>query len=410
MKLLDSFLVALTALRANLLRSMLTTLGIIIGVASVIVLVAVGAGARGEVDKRINALGTHMLAVQSGASRAGGRSAGTGTDVPLAESDVKAILEKVPGVVSASGLLSGSGPVVRGAANWTTTIGGVHAEYTSVRDWAIAAGRDLTPADVRGAAKVALIGQTLARELFPGEDPVGAVIRVKNVPVEIVGLLAPKGQAAMGRDQDDIILLPMTTARGRLVGKSQVQPDQVGQIFVKFDPATDIKEAEEELDQLLRQRRRVPPGAEPNFSVRNMAEFLKARTEVLSTLTYLLAATSVISLVVGGIGIMNIMLVSVTERTREIGLRMAVGARRGDVMLQFLVEAVTLSLLGGVIGVCLGAAGAAATAFIAEWPVMISSNVVVLALGAAACTGIFFGFLPARRAAGLNPIDALRSE
>ncbi len=410
MTLLDSLRVALTALGANLLRSVLTTLGIVIGVASVIILVAVGQGASSEVERQIAALGTNMLVVGSGANRMGGRSSGAGTDVPLSEADFAAIRDKVAGVIGISGQLNGSGPVVRGAANWTTQFSGVHADYTAVRDWMIESGRDLTPNDVRAAAKVALIGQTVARELFPGEDPVGAIIRVKNVPFEVVGVLAAKGQTAMGRDQDDVVLLPITTARGRVVGKSQVQNDQIGSLFVKFDPSVNLADAQEEIETLMRERRRVRPGAEDSFSVRNLAEFMRTRSEVLTTLSYLLGATSVISLVVGGIGIMNIMLVSVTERTREIGLRMAVGARRRDILLQFLVEAVTLCLFGGIIGVAAGLFASAAIAYGADWPVYVAPSILALAMSAAAATGIVFGFFPARRAAWLNPIEALRSE
>ena len=406
----ESISVAVVALRANLLRSILTTLGIIIGVASVIILVAVGTGASSEVDRQINALGTNMLVVYSGSSRVGGRASGAGTDIPLSEGDMAAIHDKVLGVTAISGQLSGSGPVVRGSANWTTSLSGVHADYTLVRDWQLASGREITASDVRSSAKVALIGQTVAKQLFPGEDAVGATIRVKNVPFQVIGVLAAKGQSSFGRDQDDIVLLPMTTARGRIVGKSQVQTDQVGQIYAKIDPEVDLKEAQEEIENLMRQRRRVQVGAEDNFSVRNLAEFMKARTEVLSTLSYLLAATSAISLIVGGIGIMNIMLVSVTERTREIGLRMAVGARRQDIMTQFLVEAVTLCMVGGLLGILIGVAAATGIAFSANWPVLINPSVMALAMAAAAATGIVFGFFPARRAAGLNPIDALRSE
>lgn len=411
MNLLDLMAVAFAALRSNILRSILTTLGIIIGVASVIILVAVGSGASSEVDRQINSLGTNMLVVASGSSRGmGGRSGGAGTDLPLAEDDLAAIREKVQGVAHISGQLNGSGPVVRGSQNWTTSLSGVHADYTEVRDWAVESGRAFNANDIRASAKYALIGQTVVKQLFQGEDPVGQSIRVKNVPFQVIGVLAAKGQSSFGRDQDDIVLLPMTTARGRIVGKSQVQNDQVGQIYVKFDSQTDLKDAQEDLERLMRQRRRVQPGGEDNFSVRNLAEFMKARTEVLTTLSYLLGATSAISLIVGGIGIMNIMLVSVTERTREIGLRMAVGGRRRDIMLQFLVEAVVLCLVGGLIGVALGVSAAAVIALIANWPVLISPSVMLLAMGAAAATGIFFGFFPARRAAMLNPIDALRSE
>lgn len=410
MTLLDSLAIAWTALRSNLLRSILTTLGIVIGVASVIILVAVGSGARSEVEKQIASLGSNMLVVFSGSSRVMGRAAGAGTELPLSESDMAAIRDKVSGVASISGQLNGSGPVVNGNANWTTTISGIHADYARVRDWAIVSGRDFTPQDLRSTAKVALLGQTVIKQLFQGEDPVGATIRVKNAPFVVVGVLATKGPSSFGRDQDDLIMMPMTTARGYIVGKSQVQTDQVGQLYIKFDNATDLKDATEDIEALLRQRRRIQPGAEDDFNVRNLAEFMKARTEVLSTMTYLLAATSAISLIVGGIGIMNIMLVSVTERTREIGLRMAVGGRQRDIMRQFLVEAVTLCLLGGLIGTALGAAAAAIIANAAQWPVLIAPSVIALALGAAAATGIIFGYFPARRAAGLNPIEALRSE
>jgi putative ABC transport system permease protein len=410
MSLRDCFNVALAALRANLLRSILTTLGIVIGVASVIILVAVGTGASSEVERQIAALGTNMLVVGSGASRMGGRSSGAGTEMPLAEDDLAAIRDKVAGVVAISGQLNGSGPVVRGAANWTTSLSGVHADYTVVRDWPVESGRPLTPTDIRSSSKVALVGQTVAKELFPGEDPVGATIRIKNVPFQVVGVLTSKGQSGIGRDQDDVVLLPITTARGRVVGKSQVQNDQIGNVYVKFDPEVDLAEAQAEIEALMRQRRHVRPGTEDTFSVRNLAEFMKARTEVLSTLSYLLAATSVISLVVGGIGIMNIMLVSVTERTREIGLRMAVGGRRKDILLQFLVEAVALCLLGGLIGVSIGVVASTIIAYSADWPVLVGPGVLAMAMAAAAGTGIFFGFFPARRAAYLNPIDALRSE
>lgn len=410
MTLMDSLRMAWTALRSNLLRSILTTLGIVIGVASVIILVAVGSGARSEVEKQIAALGSNMLVVFSGSSRVMGRAAGAGTELPLSEPDLAAIRDKIQGVVAISGQLNGSGPVVYGNANWSTTLSGVHPDFTAVRDWPVVEGRDFTLQEMRASAKVAIIGQTVATQLYQGADPVGTTIRVKNTPFQVVGVLGVKGPSSFGRDQDDLVLLPMTTARGQIVGKSQVQADQVGQLYIKFEDGTDLKEAQEEIETLLRQRRRIEPGAEDNFNVRNLAEFMKARTEVLSTMTYLLAATSAISLIVGGIGIMNIMLVSVTERTREIGLRMAVGGRHSDIMRQFLVEAVTLCLIGGLIGIALGVGAAAMVANAAKWPVLISPSVIALAMAAAAATGVIFGYFPARRAASLNPIDALRSE
>ncbi|OYW54514.1 MAG: peptide ABC transporter permease [Hyphomicrobium sp. 32-62-53] len=410
MTILDSILVALTALRSNLLRSILTTLGIVIGVASVIILVAVGNGAAGEVNKQISALGTNMLVVFPDAMRVMGRSSAAGTALPLSESDLVALRDKIPGVIGVSGQIDESAPVVRGNLNWTTAVSGVHPDYTMVRDWPVAEGREINAQDVQMAARVALIGPTVAKQLFPGENPVGAEIRIKNVPFQIVGLLSVKGQSAMGRDQDDVMLIPITTARNRVVGKSDVQVDQVGRIYLKLDEQTDMKTAQEDIETLLRQRRKSGPNSEDTFSVRNLAEFMRARTEVLSTMSYLLGATSAISLIVGGIGIMNIMLVSVTERTREIGLRMAVGGRKRDIMRQFLVEAVTLCLFGGLIGVALGIGIASLIAYFASWPVDVSVSVIGLAMGAAAITGIVFGFFPARRAAGLNPIDALRSE
>jgi putative ABC transport system permease protein len=410
MTVLDSLRVALTALRSNLLRSILTTLGIVIGVASVIILVAVGNGATGEVNRQITALGTNMLVIFPDAMRVMGRSSAAGSALPLSEADVTALREKIFGVSGISGQLDESAPVVRGNLNWTTSVSGVHEDYTFVRDWPVSDGRELNAQDLRAAGRVALIGVTVAKQLFPGENPIGAEVRIKNVPFQIVGLLSIKGQSAMGRDQDDVMLIPLTTARNRIVGKSDVQVDQVGRIYVKLDDQTNIKVAQEEMEQLLRQRRKNGPNSEDSFSVRNMAEFMRARTEVLSTMSYLLGATSAISLIVGGIGIMNIMLVSVTERTREIGLRMAVGGRKRDILLQFLVEAVMLCLLGGLIGIALGVGIAWLIAYLASWPIAVSFDVIAGAMAAAGLTGIIFGFFPARRAAGLNPIDALRSE
>jgi putative ABC transport system permease protein len=340
----------------------------------------------------------------------GGRAGGAGTSLPLAEDDVAAIRNKVQGVVAISGQLQGSAAVVRGNINTVTRIWGVHEQYTLARDWPVTSGRELNAQDLRTGARNALVGQTVVKNLFGEEDPIGAQIRIKGAPFTIIGVLSVKGQNSFGMDQDDIILLPMTAARGRIVGRSSVVNDQVGQISVKFEEGTNLAEAQEEVERLLRQMRRIQPGQEDNFNVRNLAEFLKARNAAQTTLSWLLGATAAISLVVGGIGIMNIMLVSVTERTREIGLRMAVGARRSDIMLQFLVEALALCMLGGIIGIASGIGAATLTARLAQWPIVISPDVVALAIAAAAGTGIFFGFFPARRAAHLNPIDALRSE
>jgi putative ABC transport system permease protein len=411
MNLFDSLKIALTALRANLLRSILTTLGIIIGVGSVIVMVAVGQGARSEVDRQIAALGTNMLVVFPGSMRSFGRAGGFGTSVPLGETDMTAVREKVLGVNAISGFLQGRSPIVRGNTNWNTQVAGIHEGYLTTRDWAIATGRDFTNQDVRQGARLAILGQTVVTKLFTdGSDPLGQTIRIKNVPFVVAGTLVAKGQNAMGQDQDDTIMLPMTAARGRIVGRSQVINDQVGSIFVKFDDDVDLTEAQEAIESVLRQRRRIQPGAEDDFNVRNLAEFMRTRTAALSTMSWLLGATSAISLIVGGIGIMNIMLVSVTERTREIGLRMAVGGRRRDILSQFLVEAVSLCSLGGLIGILLGIGVAVTIATLAQWPILVSPGAVAMAMAAAALTGIVFGFFPARRAAHLNPIDALRTE
>jgi len=410
MNVFDSLGIALTALRANTLRSILTTLGIIIGVASVIVMVAVGTGARSEVDRQIASLGSNMLVVFPGSTRVGGRAGGAGTRLPLSERDMQALRESIPGVVAVSGLLQGSGPVIYGNANWTTSLMGIHDQFNEVRDWQVIEGREFTANEVKTAARVALVGKTVVDKVFNGGDPIGATIRVLNVPFQVVGVLDSKGQNSFGRDQDDVVMLPMSAARGRIVGRSRLVNDNVGNIHVKFDASTDLSEAQEQIETLLRQRRKIKAGAEDDFNVRNLSEFMRARTSALTTMGWLLAATSAISLIVGGIGIMNIMLVSVTERTREIGLRMAVGGRRRDILMQFLVEAVALCLLGGLIGVSIGVATAAGVALSAQWPIVIAPNAIMMALGAAALTGVVFGFFPARRAAHLNPIDALRTE
>jgi putative ABC transport system permease protein len=388
----------------------LTTLGIMIGVASVIVMVAVGAGARSEVERRINSLGTNLLQVRPGSSRVSGRRAGAGTNLPFSEGDLGAIKAQVPGVVAVSGTIARAAPVVFGSANWLTNINGVHLDYATVRDWEVASGRFFSAHEERAAVKVAVIGATVARQLFGDQEAVGAGIRIMNVPFQVVGLLEPKGDSTSGRDQDDVVLIPMTTARRTVVSPNKLVPDQVGSISVKLDDGINLADAKGEIEDILRRRRRVQPGSEDNFFVRDLAEQVRARTATQQTLGLLLAATAAISLVVGGIGIMNIMLVSVTERTREIGLRMAVGARRSDILVQFLIEAVALCMLGGVVGLSIGLVATVMIAAWAEWPVLINPEIVALALSAAALTGVVFGFFPARRAAHLNPIDALRSE
>jgi len=402
---------ALTALRLNKLRSALTALGIIIGVASVIVMEAIGNGAALALQQQVAALGTNVVNVLTGSMRIGGRQLGSGGAVPLSEQDLRAIREGVAGVVAISGQLNGSVTAVHGAANWSTQVSGVHAEYFEVRPWPLESGRYFSAAEVAAGARVALIGSSVRRELFAdGVDPVGELLRVNNVPLEVIGTLGTRGQAG-GSDPDDVIVVPLTTARSRLVGRGAVTvPDVVGNIAVRIADGSDLTAAQQAIASVLRRQRRIAPGSEDNFTIRNFAQLLQARNDQQRTLGYLLATTAAMSLVVGGIGIMNIMLVSVTERTREIGLRMAVGARARDVMAQFLTEAVLLCLCGGLIGLLLGAAVTALVAALAGWTVSIGGGTVAVALLAAGAVGVIFGFVPARRASRLDPIEALRYE
>ena len=339
---LASCKVAIAALKVNALRSFLAMLGVIIGVASVIVMVSVATGAGQAIEARIKALGTNVLVVMPGSYTSGGRRSGEGTALALSENDLAAIRASVPGVTAAAGMVSGSAPVVVGNANWTTSVNGVNEDFLEVRDWPVAEGRSFSEAELRAGAKVVILGATTARELFGANPAVGEQIRIKNVPFNVIGVLSVKGQSGWGTDQDDTALVPLSTARRRLFGAEQTVPDNLRQIMVEIASAEGMVDAQEEIENLLRERRHVRAGSPDDFQVRNMAEFIRTRSETQSILSVLLGATAAISLVVGGIGIMNIMLVSVTERTREIGLRMAVGARRRDILSQFLIEAVTL--------------------------------------------------------------------
>ena len=407
---LASCKVAIAALKVNALRSFLAMLGVIIGVASVIVMVSIATGAGQAIEARIKALGTNVLVVMPGSYTSGGRRSGEGTALALSENDLAAIRASVPGVTAAAGMVSGSAPVVVGNANWTTSVNGVNADFLEVRDWAVADGRSFSEAELRAGAKVVILGATTARELFGANPAVGEQIRIKNVPFTVIGVLSVKGQSGWGTDQDDTALVPLSTARRRLFGAEQTVPDNLRQIMVEIASAEGMGDAQEEIESLLRERRHVRAGSPDDFQVRNMAEFIRTRSETQSILSVLLGATAAISLVVGGIGIMNIMLVSVTERTREIGLRMAVGARRRDILSQFLIEAVTLCVLGGLIGLSIGGGAALAMSIWGNWPIALSPNLVVIALVSAGLVGVFFGYYPARRASLMNPIDALRYE
>jgi putative ABC transport system permease protein len=410
MNALASARIAVRALRVNKLRSILTMLGIIIGVAAVIAMVSVGSGAQARIAEQIQSLGSNMLVVLSGSINQGGVRMGSGSQLTISEEDAWAIQREVSGIHAAAPVMRGGGQVVWGNLNWSTSIQGATPEFFEARDWPVVAGQPFGQEAVDGATKVALLGQTVARNLFADQDPVGQVIRIKKVPFTVVGVLDKKGQTTWGQDQDDVIVVPLTTAKRKLLGVSQANARSVNSISVRVREDADIKEAEMQTRELLRQRHRLQPYQDDDFSIRNLAEIAEAQEQSSRVMTILLAAVASVSLFVGGIGIMNIMLVSVTERTREIGLRMAVGARGRDILAQFLVEALTLSMIGGVIGVVVGIIASYTIPYFAGWRTLISAEAIVIAFAFAAAVGIFFGFYPARKAAQLNPIEALRYE
>jgi putative ABC transport system permease protein len=410
MSYLDCLLTAFVSLRSNLLRSALTALGIIIGVGAVIAMVAIGAGAEQRVQAVIQNLGTNLLIVQNGSSTSGGRRAGSGTKPALTEGDASAIGKEIEGVQYSGAAVGGSGQVVAGNSNWFTVFRGVANEYFDARDWALETGRRFTPAEQRSAAKVVVLGKTVGQNLFGDIDPIGQAVRINRVPFVVAGVFQQKGQSPSGLDQDDVVFMPLSSAKKRVLGGRQVRGDLVGTITVKVRSAEEVSEVEEQVKDLLRRRHKIRDGQPDDFFVRNLAEMLEARAESSRIMAILLASVAGVSLIVGGIGIMNIMLVSVTERTGEIGLRMALGARSRDVMAQFVIEAVSLSIIGGLIGVGLGIGGSVLLAQLGEWPIMIEGDAILMAVAFSAAVGIFFGYYPARKAAALDPIVALRHE
>ena len=405
---IDAFAGALDSLRANALRSALTMLGIFIGVAAVIAMVAVGSGARETVLAQIRALGANLIVVVPGNVTVGGVRLGSGARASLTQDDALALEREIDAIEAAAPTSRGQVQVVAGGVNWSSWLLGVTPSFFVARDWEIALGRGLEAEDYDRGAQVVLLGETVARTLFDEIDPIGETIRLRNVPFRVVGVLARKGQTTGGQDQDDVVVAPLRAAQQRVLGVNRANARAVGSISVRVRDGEDTAQAEEQIRALLRQRHRLTAAQEDDFLLRNLADIAATRDASSRTMSWLLAAIATVSLLVGGIGIMNIMLVSVTERTREIGLRLAVGARRRDILMQFLIEAATLSALGGVAGAALGFAAARALTRIAGWPTLVSPEAILLAVGVSAGVGIVFGYYPARRAAALDPIEALR--
>lgn len=400
-----TFRIAVRALRRNTMRTLLTMLGMIIGVGAVIAMVAIGNGAKSQIEAQIASMGQNVILVFSGSFTRGGMHSGWGGAGTLTVEDAEAIQREIPGVTIISPEVRTGAPVAAGNQNWSTMVLGESPDYFELRKWPLVAGAAFTEVDVRSANKVAVIGKTIADQLFPGEDPLGQILRIRNVPFMVVGQLTAKGLSVQGSDQDDIIIIPYTSAMKRVQRVTAVRA-----INVQTAKPTLLNPVQQQIIDLLRQRHRITPGRDDDFTVRNQQEIAEMATAQSKTMTLLLAAIAMVSLVVGGIGIMNIMLVSVTERTREIGIRMAIGARGRDILLQFLIEAVTLSVLGGVLGIGVGFGASQLIAAKMNWPTLVPSEWVVYAFIFSAAVGISFGFYPARKASRLDPIEALRYE
>ncbi|HTV79482.1 MAG TPA: ABC transporter permease [Steroidobacteraceae bacterium] len=398
-------LTALRALRRNKLRSSLTALGIIIGVFAVVAMVALGNGTRASIESQVAGLGQNMLMVFAGSRRSGGVNSGLGSASAITLEDAEALRREIPDVVASSPEVTTTAQAIANGRNWSTTIAGEAPEYLIIRDWAIAAGSMFTDREVRSAAKVAVLGDKTAHELFGVLDPVGQTVRIGNMPFVIIGVLASKGAGVGGQNQDDRVVIPYTTAMKRITGDKYLRS-----VYLEIGQAERIPIAQDQITRLLRQRHRLLPGVADDFNIFNQQEIADTVNTVTSTLTLLLGAIAGLSLVVGGIGIMNIMLVSVTERTREIGIRISVGAQPGDIRIQFLIEAITLSLLGGLVGVLLGIGATRLIGAVSTFKPIVSMGSIVLAFTVSFSIGVFFGFYPARRASLLDPIDALRYE
>ena len=397
--------VALRALRRNKLRSFLTALGIIIGVAAVIAMVGIGNGAKAQVEAQIASLGENVILIFSGSTTSSGIRTGWGNAGTLKIEDAEAIRREVPGVIAVSEEIRSTTQVAAGNQNWLTQVLGESADYLDIRQWQLADGASFTPQDVRSANKVCVIGRTTATQVFGNDDPVGQVLRIKNVPFVVTGVLTPKGLSAQGSDQDDVVIMPYTSAMKRVIGGTTLRS-----INVQVGDARSLPAAQQQIISLLRQRHNIRAGKDDDFTVRGQQEIADMATAQSKTMTVLLGAIAGVSLIVGGIGIMNIMLVSVTERTREIGVRLAVGAHGRDILSQFLIEAVALSSVGGIIGIAFGVGTSKVLSVYQNWPTLISLSSIIISFLFSAAVGIFFGFYPARKAAALDPIEALRYE
>ncbi|QSX78471.1 ABC transporter permease [Agrilutibacter solisilvae] len=410
MNLLEVIRTALFALRGNWMRSALTSLGVIIGIAAVIVMVSIGQGTQAEIDKLVSGLGSNRLDIgAAGSFGGGGARVAQGSRYTLTQEDADAIREQIPEVQYVAGSVRGNSQIVYAENNWSTQWQGVQADYFDINGWALASG-GFEARDYSGGGKSVILGETVRRELFGDEDALGQTVRLGRVPFTVAGTLASKGQGGFGQDQDDVVLVPLETARRRLMGATGIPAGAVREITLGVGRAEDVDYVQTEVEALLRQRHGLQPGDDDDFTVRNIAQVVATRTQATRLMSWLLGAVATISLVVGGIGIMNIMLVSVTERIREIGLRMAVGAGPRDIRRQFLAEAMLISLIGGVLGIGIGIAGALLLASAQSLPVQVNGQVIALAAGFSIATGLFFGYYPARKASQLDPIEALRQQ